>query len=310
FDGLADNTANAARIIAEDTDLTIFNELLRSCDEYGATAVTNENLELQADDAKTVFILAHWPVVRPRKLYDLQGTQIGSTTNPITVTYNSVARSEYDGTGTQSAGTYYVINYSLGEIYLVNQAGVVQTPANGTAYTISYSYTTNVTKFDTDLGSDTTGIHWDKFLTSFGAAKTTISHSRYHNPNLGLMSETLMNSVEQAQSFAANYRRPGTELLANGRLGTIKSVPIYDTPAPGLWMADNRVLVGEMGVTRFRVAKPWALGMLENQKDSNGKFTGKKTAYGDQFIFVHTPTQLKKAYTSLVTYSASGRVAR
>ena len=35
-----------------------------------------------------------------------------------------------------------------------------------------------------------------------------------------------------------------------------------------------------------------------------------KEAYGDQFIVVHTPTQLKQAYTSLVLYSATERVAR
>ena len=65
--------------------------MLHSADEYGATAVTGENLELQADDAKTIFVLAHFPVVRPRAVYDLQGNQVGSTSNPITVTYNAVA---------------------------------------------------------------------------------------------------------------------------------------------------------------------------------------------------------------------------
>lgn len=56
--------------------------------------------------------------------------------------------------------------------------------------------------------------------------------------------------------------------------------------------------------------KPWVMGSLENQRDSNGRFTGMKEAYGDQFIVVHTPTQLKAAYTSIVLYSATARVAR
>ena len=49
---------------------------------------------------------------------------------------------------------------------------------------------------------------------------------------------------------------------------------------------------------------------VENQKDANGRFTGKKEAYGDQFLVMHTPTQLKRAATSMVLYSATLRVAR
>jgi hypothetical protein len=52
------------------------------------------------------------------------------------------------------------------------------------------------------------------------------------------------------------------------------------------------------------------MGQLQDQKDSNGRFTGKKEAYGDQFIFLHTPTQLKAALTSVVLYSASARIDR
>ena len=49
---------------------------------------------------------------------------------------------------------------------------------------------------------------------------------------------------------------------------------------------------------------------MENQKDPNGRFIGKKEAYGDQFSVLHTPTQLKRATTTLSLYSASARVAR
>lgn len=56
--------------------------------------------------------------------------------------------------------------------------------------------------------------------------------------------------------------------------------------------------------------KPWSMGQLENQKDANGRFTGKKEAYGDQFIALHTPLPLKAGLTGVVLYSATGRVAR
>lgn len=310
WDALLENQQNASRIVGEDLEQLIFNELLHAADEYGATAVSNENLELQADDVKNIFVLAHFPVVRPRAVYDLQGNQVGSTSNPITVTYNSVALAEYDGTGTQSPGTYYVLDYNLGEIYLVNQAGAIQVPANATAYTISYNYATNVYNFDTDLGSNTAEVHWDDYLYRYGLRKTIIEDDRYYMANFGVMSGTHMTQVEQAKKFAANSKRPGTDLMTDGNLGRVKDIANFKTSAPGLWMGDQRAIIGERGTTRVRMTKPWTLGELQDQKDANGRFTGKKEAYGDQFVVVHTPTQLKRAYTSINLYSATARVAR
>ena len=69
-------------------------------------------------------------------------------------------------------------------------------------------------------------------------------------------------------------------------------------------------MIGQRGNTRFRMMKPWSMGQLQDQRDANGRFTGKKEAYGDQFIVLHTPTPLKAGSTSIVLYSSSGRVAR
>lgn len=310
WSAVSENALNASRVIGEDTDRLIFNELIHSSDEYGAVAVTTEDLEPQADGSDTIFVLAHFPVVRPRAVYDLQGNQVGSTTNAITVSYDSTALEEYDGTGTQSAGNYYVLDYNLGEIYLVDEAGDVQTPADTTAYTASYSYATNTYAFDTDLGTDDADVHWDGFLYRYGLRKTTIEEDRYHRADFGLMSGTVMNQVEQAKKFAANYMVPGTDLSSSGDLGRIKDVPNFKTSGPGLWFGDQRVLIGERGTTRYRILKPWVMGTLENSRGSNGRFTGQKEAFGDQWISVHTPTQLKRAYTSMVLYSSAARVAR
>lgn len=310
WDVVAENQNNASRIISEDTDRALFNEMLRASDEYGAVAVSNEDLEPQADGVKRVFVLAHFPVVRPRAIYDLQGNQVGSTVNAVTLTYNSNALEEYDGTGTQSAGTYYVLDYNEGEIYLVDESGAILIPANGTAYTISYSYATNVYAFDTDLGSDSADVHWDQFLYRYGLRKSVIEDDRYHIADFGLMSGTAMSSVEQAKQFGANFMVPGTDLQMTGDLGRIKDVPTYKVFGPGLWFKDQRVLIGQRGTTRYRLLKPWQMSGLENQRGPNGRFTGQKEAYGDQFIVIHTPTQLKRAYTSIVFYSSSGRVAR
>lgn len=309
WDALAEMTANAQRIINEATEADIFNELLQAADEYSAVAVSSESLA-SVNGTNKVWPLAQFPVCRPRKVYDLQGTQVGSTVNPVTVTYSGSPISEYDGTGTQSAGTYYVLNYNLGEIYFVNQAGAIQTPANATAISVSYSYASNTLKWDMDLGALTLAQKWDDFLYRLGLRKSLVEDQRFFMANLGLMSGTVEASLGQALTFAANYARPGTDLAADGNVGKVKNIPFSKTSAPGLWMGDSRVLIGEADKTRFAIPKPWQMSELENVRNSNGQFTGVKAAYGDQFIVLHTPALLKPAMTSITLYSATGRVVR
>lgn len=307
WDTVAENARNATRIVAEDTERLIFNEVLRSADEYGAVAVTSE-ATATANGTNKIFPLGNFPVVRPRKVFDLQGNQVGSTMNPITITLAGTAIAEWSaGVG---AGTYYVLDYNIGEIRFVNAAGAVITPTNGQAIVSSYSYTGNAQKWDTDLGSLKVKERYDDLLNKIALRKTVIEDQRYYSADLMLMSGTVMTAVEQAESFGANASRPGTNLSVDGNLGRVKGIPGFKTAAPGLWMADQRIVVGQRGNTRFRMMKPWSMGMLQDQRDANGRFTGKKEAYGDQFIVLHTPTPLKAGSTSIVLYSSSGRVAR
>ncbi|MFH2082090.1 MAG: phage protease [Pseudomonadota bacterium] len=309
WDAVAENSRNASRIIGEDSEQLIFNEVLKASDEYATTTVVNE-ATATGDGTKTIFPLNQFPVVRPRKIYDLQGNQVGSTLYGITVTVVGAAKTEYDGTNTQAAGLYWTMDYNLGELRFVSELGVATAPANTAAIVSSYTYTTNVYKFDTDLGTATNKDKWDDFLYRFGLRKAIIENDRYYMANFGLMSGTVRTQIEQAGSFVESLARMGTDLQADGNLGRIKDVPNFRTTAPGLYMGDQRVVIGERGVTRWRMMKPWAMNALENQRDSNGRFTGKKEAYGDQFVVLHTPTPLKAAYTSIVLYSSSARVDR
>lgn len=307
FDIVGENVRNAVRIIGEDTERLIFDEMVNASDEYAVTTVTNEAVAT-ANGTNRIFPLANFPVVKPRKIYDLQGNLIGSVINPITVTEGGTARTEW-APGV-SAGTYWVMDYNLGEIRFVNETGATIALANGRAIVVTYGYTTNVFKFSTDLGGSTVKDKWDDFLYRYGLRKSLIEDQRYYRCDFGLMSGTLMNAVEQAGSFVANFKKNGTDLTAEGNLGQVKGVPNFKSSAPGLLMGDQRVVLGERGVTRYRMMKPWMMGALENQKDANGRFTGKKEAYGDQFIALHTPVPLKAALTSIVVYSATARVAR
>jgi hypothetical protein len=308
WDVVAENARNAVRIIGEDSESLIFNEHLNAADQYGAVAVTNE-ATATADGTKTIFCTTNFPVVRPKKIYDLQGSQVGSTLYPVVVKSNNVAITEYDGTGTQTAGLYYSIDYNLGEVSFVDESGAPSAPTNTHAIVVSYTYTNNAYKWDSDLGSLAVDDKYNDFLYRFGLRKAAIE-DRAYMANMGLMSGTMRTQVEQAKQFGANFKRPGTDLMADGNLGSIKDVACFRSYAPGLNMGDVRTVIGERGTVRYRLMKAWQMGQLQDQRDSNGRFTGKKEAYGDQFVVVHTPSQLKGALTSIVVYSATGRVDR
>ena len=309
FDSVAENVRNASRIIGEDTERLIFNEVVNAGDEF-AVAAGNDTLTATVNGTNKIFVTANFPVVKPRKVYDLQGTQVGATVNPIVVTLNSVARTEYDGTGTQASGTYWTMDYNLGEIRFVSELGASVTPTNAWPLVVTYSYTTNVYKFDTDLGTDTVGIKYDDFLYRYGLRRSVLEDQRYYRANFGVMSGAVHEQILRANQFAALYDRGGLTVTAAGDLGSVRGVPNFKSFAPSLQLGDTRVVIGERGNTRYRMMKPWQMGELQDQRDSNGRFTGKKEAYGDQFVVLHTPTPLKGAYTSVVLYSAGGRVAR
>lgn len=313
FDPVAENIRNIVRIVGEDTEAINLNELVCSADEYGATSQT-DTLTSDVNGTKSVFVTSKFPVVKPRKVYDLQGNQVGSTVNPITVTLNSVARNEFtvnaDGSAL-AAGTYWVMDYNLGELRFVDQTGAAVTPTNGWALTVTYKYSTNAVKWDTDaVGGEDVKDRYDRLLTVIGGRKAVIAADRYYNPNMLLMSATVDNAVSQARSFEANASRVATGLAADGSVGQVKGIANFNTTAPGLMLGDTRILVGERGNTRFRMVKPFAMNPLEQARDSNGLFIDAQEGFGTQWVVSHTPTQLKNSLTSVILYSATGRVAR
>jgi len=313
FAPIAENVRNMTRIVGEDIEQINLNEIAVSADEFGAFAVSTETLTSVVNGTRRIFPLAQFPVVKPRAVYDLKGVQQGTTLNPITVMLGGSAKTEYvlpaDGSSLP-AGQYWVMDYNMGEIQFVTEAGAAYTPPNATALTVAYSSTSNVKKFDTDQGAVAADVFYDTLLFAIGGRKSVIEDARYYNPNMLLMSGNVNNQLSQAKTFQANSARVATGLAADGSVGMVKDMPVFRPRAPGSLFGDTRIVVGERGNTRFRMVKPWTMTALEQARNAAGAFIDAQEAFGTQWVGSHTPTQLKGAATSVILFSTAGRVAR
>jgi hypothetical protein len=153
-------------------------------------------------------------------------------------------------------------------------------------------------------------VFWDTFLYAIGARKAVIEDDRFHTANMIVMSGNVNNSVAQAKTFQANSARIATSLASDGAVGIIKDMNVWKPRAPGTLFGDTRVLVGERATSRFRMVKPWVTNPLEQARDNNGNFIDAMETFGTQWVASMTPTPLKRAKTSVILYSSSGRIAR
>lgn len=308
WDATGRTIASNARLMRELIARRIANELQRSADMYASTLVTAEATDSQITGANSVIKTAQFPIVRPYQARDLQGNTVGSAEAPITLVLNGVTLSEYDGTNTQGAGTYYrVTSYNLGYVQLVNQLGVAVTPSDSGTNNITYRYTTNVVKVDMDLGSLTTGAARDKIIRAVGARKAIMSGQRFVEPDFLLMSPTLHDETTNADMFAASLKRDGSNTNSAGDLDRIKGVSAWGTNQPGINLGDERILMGQKGLLGYRIAKPYVLGEPFEAVDSSGKAIGKKQAYGEEYSAIKLPTPLRSRMTSVLAYSFAGR---
>lgn len=305
WDAWARNIASNSRLMRELVARAIANRMQREADAYSVTTVAAGGATTAYTGATNGYKTANFPVVRPRQIRDLKGNAVGSVLNPITVKDGSTVLSEYDGTGTQSAGKYYkVLSYNLGLFQIVDQTGAATAPA-GTV-TIGYDYTTNVVKVDTDTASGSTyEKQMNKILQAIGARKAVLSGDRYVTPDFMLMSDALHNMVTDAEQFSANSQRADASITALGGLNPVKGISPWTTNAPGIDLGDERILLGQRGVMAYTVAKVFSIGDPVERVDSNGKFIGKKGAYGEEYSSLHVPSPLRSRFTSVLAYSVT-----
>ena len=311
WDAYARNVDSNARVMRELVARRIANELQRSADAYLPTTRTAESVTSQLNASNSLIKTTHFPIVRPKQHRNLQGSTIGSAINPISVVINTVARSEYDGTGTQAAGIYWILeNANLGYIRLVTEAGVATGPANTGTNTVTYASANNVVKFDLKIPSGyTLEAHLNGALRTVGARKAMMSADRYIMPDMMLMSPVLNDTLTNAEQFAAEMMRPGSALGGSGDLVTVKGIPAYATNAPGVDLGDERIIMGERGTLSYVVAKAFMTGMPFEAVNGSGLPTGERIAYGEEFNAIHVPSPIQNRLTSIVMYDSDARTA-
>lgn len=310
WDAMARNVESNARIMRELICRRIINELQRAADSYGAIDVAAESFTAQLNGATSQVKTATFPIVRQFQQRDLQGNTVGNPVNAITVVLNNAACLPYDGTGKQSAGTYYRVNsYNLGYVQFVNQLGVPVTPANTGTNTIAYSRATNVAKVDLDIANGSTyEKQLNKVLQGIGARKAMLSGQRFVVPDYLLMSPVLNDTVTNAEQFALQNKRDGTDTGSDGDLVRVKGLPTYGTNAPGVDLGDERILIGQRGQLGYVVSKPFVTGQpFEAIDQATGAPIGKKQAYGEEYSAIKVPTPVANRMTSVLAYSFTNR---
>ncbi len=309
WDAMARNVESNARIMRELICRRIMNELQRASDSFGAVAIAAESFTAQLNGAVSQIKTVNFPIVRQFQQRDLQGTAVGSAANPITIVLNSAPCLPYDGTNTQAAGTYYRVNsYNLGYVQFVNQLGAAVTPANTGTNTVVYSRATNVAKVDLDIAAGLTyEKQLNKILQGIGSRKAMLSSQRFIEPDYLLMSPVMNDMATNAEQFALQNKRDGTDTSADGDLERVKGLPSFSSNAPGVDMGDERILIGQRGQLGYTISKPFVTGQPFEALDASGRPIGKKQAYGEEYSAIKVPAPVAGRMTSLLVFSFTGR---
>ena len=309
YDAWARALVSNSRVMRENVGRRIANHMQRESAAYGAVVRNAVALTESAGNPGTYRVPAdRFPIVRPWQPRDLKGTAIGSEQQPMVVRVGGTARPRYDGSGTQAAGNYYrVVNYNLGLVQIVNQAGV---PQPGLTITADFYQETNIVLFDLDVPNGVEKVkHLNGLIQAFGDRKARLAQDRFVQPDFALMAYTLNDEATNAEQYTAAGKRADSSVTVSGDLADIKGVGCWSTNAPGIDLGEERIIMGQRGATAYTIAKPFGFGAPFEAVGPNGRPTGRKLSYGEEFSSIHVPAEYRARFTSVVAYSATGRAA-
>jgi hypothetical protein len=253
-----------------------------------------------------------FPIVRPRKIYNVKGEQIGATQHPIALAQGAgpgdpgTPVNEYTGPGLPAGLYYRVLNYNLGLFQIVNEAGVPQGALAD--ITAGYHRETNIALFNLDVpGGTTKERHLNGLIQAIGRRKAVMSQDRYEMPDFALMAATLNDEATNAEQFTLSGSRADSGITSLGDLAPIKGIPSWSTNAPNIDLGEERIQMGVRGSLSYTIAKPFSFGVPFEAVGPNGLPTGKKIAYGEEYSSIHVPNPYRARLTAVIAYSLTAR---
>jgi hypothetical protein len=140
-----------------------------------------------------------------------------------------------------------------------------------------------------DRSSDTL----DELAAYIGIAKVKVEN-RYYSPTSIVMSKTNSDKLSDWTGFTAAGKFPGADLNANGYVGRLKGLPVFDSTE----MSDDYILVVDRDLVAHRVAVPMTLrGPFPVY--SSGKLVSSEEWYAEEFNATMCPVPEKGAYVKL-----------
>lgn len=300
----AEQIGSVGRLVRELIQMRLANEMLRASDSFQAAPIGGESFTA---DTNGLIKTGQFPIAKPHQVYNLRGKKIGNPKNPISVTVAGSDVPQFTGEPNLPAGMYWhVSNANLGYVQLVDETGV---PAGGnSAGAIDYSWVTNVVKFDTDAPANTDyAEHLNGLLEKIGDQKAMLGGHRMSLPDFVFMSYDLNSLVTKAEGFIVSRKRNGTDTDLEGDLETLHGVQAFESNTSND-LGNHRILMGKRGTTAYTVVKPFeAIGSPFEVMDDQGRATGEKGSYGEEYSAIHTPSSVCGHYTSILVFSASRR---
>jgi hypothetical protein len=133
----------------------------------------------------------------------------------------------------------------------------------------------------------------DELIQKIGAAKVLV-HNRYYMPDHILLSVTNSDIVSNWDGFTAAGQRPDGTLNANGMVGRLKGLPVYESTE----MSDGYILVANREIVHHRVLQPMILKGPYPSYSSN-KLIASEQYYAEEFNGSDAPVPEKAAYVKI-----------
>lgn len=122
------------------------------------------------------------------------------------------------------------------------------------------------------------------FVKLMGKARVKVA-KRFYDPTFGLLSTTNADLIANWDGFTAAGKRPDADLKANGYIGRLKGLAIFD----GTEFSDGYGLVGNRELVQHRVFKPMSFQGPLPSYDSDGKVIAAEQYYAEEFNLTETP---------------------